>query len=132
MHEKPVAIISNAKHYVGPELAVTMASAGYDLVLGEPSPETVEAVTTSVLRLGRGGERFTMEDILPVEDLGGDPVPHYQCYLILAWLRSIQLVERHGRLGYSVARKIDLTDAVEDCWNRLASRSTTRVGASDE
>lgn len=45
MHEKPVAIIANAKHYVGPALAVVMANAGYDLVLGEPTSETVAAVS---------------------------------------------------------------------------------------
>ena len=45
MHEKPVAIIANAKHYVGPALAVVMANAGYDLVLGEPSSDTIKAVS---------------------------------------------------------------------------------------
>jgi len=45
MHEKPVAIVANAKHYVGPQLAVVLARAGYDLVLGEPSPDTVAAVS---------------------------------------------------------------------------------------
>lgn len=44
MHEKPVAIIADAKHYVGPALARVMAAAGYDLVLGEPDPETIAAV----------------------------------------------------------------------------------------
>jgi NAD(P)-dependent dehydrogenase (short-subunit alcohol dehydrogenase family) len=45
MHEKPVAIISDAKNYVGPALAVVMANAGYDLVLGEPAPETIATVS---------------------------------------------------------------------------------------
>jgi NAD(P)-dependent dehydrogenase (short-subunit alcohol dehydrogenase family) len=45
MHEKPVAIISDAKNYVGPALAVVMAKAGYDLVLGEPAGETIAAVS---------------------------------------------------------------------------------------
>jgi len=45
MHEKPVAVIADAKHFVGPNLAVVMAKAGYDLVLGEPEPSTIEAVT---------------------------------------------------------------------------------------
>lgn len=47
MHEKPVAVVSDAKHYVGPALARVMAKAGYDLVLGEPEPETIEAVTAA-------------------------------------------------------------------------------------
>ena len=44
-HPKPVAIISDAKHYVGPALSVAMANKGFDLILGEPAPETVQAVT---------------------------------------------------------------------------------------
>lgn len=45
MHEKPVAVVADAKHYVGPALARVMANAGYDLVLGEPDPETIAAVS---------------------------------------------------------------------------------------
>jgi 3-oxoacyl-[acyl-carrier protein] reductase len=39
---KPVAIVANARHYVGPHLATVMAAAGYDLVLGDPKPELIE------------------------------------------------------------------------------------------
>lgn len=45
MSDKPVCIIANARDYVGPELAIVMAESGYDLVLGDPVPETVAAVT---------------------------------------------------------------------------------------
>ncbi len=45
MHEKPVAVVADAKHYVGPALARVMAKAGYDLVLGEPDAETIAAVS---------------------------------------------------------------------------------------
>ena len=67
MHEKPVAIISNAKHYVGPELAVVMASAGYDLVLGEPSSETVEAVTAA------GADSWVVDGALDLSDPASAP-----------------------------------------------------------
>ncbi|MGI9607477.1 MAG: SDR family NAD(P)-dependent oxidoreductase [Acidimicrobiales bacterium] len=47
MHNKPVAIIANARHYVGPALASVLAGVGYDLVLGDPSPEVIDAVTAA-------------------------------------------------------------------------------------
>ncbi|MCH8045938.1 MAG: hypothetical protein IID44_19670 [Planctomycetes bacterium] len=96
------------------------------------SRQTVQAIASSIFRLGRTGDRFAMEDVLPVEDLGGDQIPNYQCYLTLAWLRSIQLVERHGRLGYTIAKGIDHVEAVDDCWSRLANRSTAKVGSAAE
>ncbi len=37
--DRPVAIISNASYYVGPELARTMARRGFNLVLGDPLPD---------------------------------------------------------------------------------------------
>ena len=40
----PVAIVPNAKHYVGPALATMLAGRGYDLVLGDPGDGVVEAV----------------------------------------------------------------------------------------
>lgn len=42
--ENPVAIVSNASAYVGPALAVKLATAGFDLVLGDPSPEVLAQV----------------------------------------------------------------------------------------
>ncbi len=36
---RPVAIVANAKHYVGPDLARMLARRGFNLVLGDPTPE---------------------------------------------------------------------------------------------
>lgn len=44
MSERPVAIVANARDYVGPELAKGLARAGYDLVLGDPSDGLVNDV----------------------------------------------------------------------------------------
>jgi hypothetical protein len=85
--------------------------------------EVVRAVVTSISLAGRRGKRFTMETILPLKNLDGSSIPDYQAYLVLAWLRSIELVTQHGRLGYTVPQDIDLADVVEDCWARLADRS---------
>ncbi len=42
MNERPVAIVANAKHYVGPHLARAFARAGYDLVVGDPAEGLIE------------------------------------------------------------------------------------------
>ncbi|NNC81180.1 MAG: SDR family oxidoreductase [Acidimicrobiales bacterium] len=45
--ENPVAIVSNASSYVGPALATKLARAGFDLVLGDPTPEVLAEVEES-------------------------------------------------------------------------------------
>ena len=87
------------------------------------SKSAVQALVSSISRVGRNGKRFSMDSILPQKALDGDIIPDYQSYLILAWLRTIELVEQHGRLGYTIPGNVDLVEAVDDCWNRLAERS---------
>jgi len=67
MHDKPVAIIANAKHYVGPALSVVMAHAGYDLVLGEPTPETIAAVTEA------GAASWVIDGVLNLAESSAAP-----------------------------------------------------------
>ena len=67
MHEKPVAVIANAKHYVGPALAEIMAKAGYDLVLGEPAPETIGAVTDA------GADSWVVDGALDLSEPASAP-----------------------------------------------------------
>jgi hypothetical protein len=85
--------------------------------------EVVHAVVSSVARLGGSGRRFTMDEILPIEDLSGTEIPDYQSYLVLAWLRIAELVDGHGRRGYTISKDFELIDKVDDCWNRLANRT---------
>lgn len=40
-NERRIAVVGDAKHYVGPELARMLADTGHDLVLGDPSVELV-------------------------------------------------------------------------------------------
>ncbi len=42
---RPVAIVANASHYVGPSLARELAKRGFDLVLGDPAEGLVEEVS---------------------------------------------------------------------------------------
>lgn len=67
MHEKPVAIVANAKHYVGPALATVMANAGYDLILGEPEPETIAAVTDA------GADSWVIDGVLDLAEPAAAP-----------------------------------------------------------
>jgi len=65
--QKPVAIVSNAQHYVGPALSVVMAAAGYDLVLGDPTPETVAAVSEA------GADSWVVDGVLNLADPAAAP-----------------------------------------------------------
>lgn len=47
MHDNRVAIVANAKYYVGPALAIVLADAGFDLVLGDPTPDVIAHVESA-------------------------------------------------------------------------------------
>jgi NAD(P)-dependent dehydrogenase (short-subunit alcohol dehydrogenase family) len=40
-HQRPVAVVAGAGFYVGPALSRRLAAAGFDLVLGDPTPDLV-------------------------------------------------------------------------------------------
>jgi hypothetical protein len=88
------------------------------------SPKSVLAqLVESLLAAGRDGHRVTMEDVLPLREAGdGTEIPSYQSYLCIAWLRSEELIEQHGRQGYSLPQPEGLAAAVEGSWERLARR----------
>jgi len=67
MHEKPVVIIANARDYVGPALADVMADAGYDLVLGDPTPGVVQSVTA------RGADSWVVDEVSDLADPASAP-----------------------------------------------------------
>jgi len=79
----------------------------------------VYLVAEALQRKGANGERFAFEELLPIRDKDGMEVPSYQAYLVLAWLRKENLIERHGRQGYSLSPATDLTRAVKECWEQL-------------
>lgn len=86
------------------------------------APKSVlRALLQALGRVGAGGERFTVEALLPLKDSGSD-IPDYQTYLVLAWLRSIGLVIQHGRQGYSLPVDTSLERETERHWGELATR----------
>jgi hypothetical protein len=85
------------------------------------SPKSVlTATVTAVAALGVGGKRFTAEELLSRVGHGIDAESSaYQVYACLAWLRSIGLVQQHGREGYSSLRLNGLPEEVERRWQTL-------------
>ena len=90
--------------------------------------DTLGRVAAVVGDLGRGGRRFTTEQMFP-SDAASDPaplagVPSYQVYLCLAFLIRRGLVRRHGRAGYTVegGGAADLRAGVEAAWASLPVR----------
>lgn len=86
--------------------------------------EAVVAVARHLSSQVRVGEVFAIEDLMPVPNVSsGDEVPGYQVYLTLAWLRSLNAIEKKGRDGY-VLRSDLLTDGeLDKLWEELAVRS---------
>jgi hypothetical protein len=71
-------------------------------------------------RTAQNGDRFIMEQVLPVRDPESDTeLPSYQAYLTLAWLRREKLIVQHGRQGYSLNPGTDLVAAVQERWGLL-------------
>ena len=83
----------------------------------------LDEVVRQAEKLGAGDRVFTADELLPqCRSANGDEFPHYQLYLCLAWLRSVGLVDQHGRDGYSVS-KSNIMEAVNGSWSRLPSSS---------
>lgn len=84
-------------------------------------PKSVlSCLVSSFLSIGGRSKRFSMDEVLPLSDpADGSELPTYQIYVALAWLRSVGLVEQHGRQGYSVRKGQHLSTKVEEEWNNL-------------
>jgi hypothetical protein len=66
---------------------------------------------------------FRMEELLPIALPDGTEVPSYQSYLVLAWLRDINQIEKRANDSYQwVVEEIDLS-AFEEVWKRTPNRS---------
>lgn len=88
------------------------------------APRSVlRALVQALIRVGSGGERFTVDDLLPLKDAASSSeIPDYQTYLTLAWLRSVDLITQHGRQGYSLLPGTDLERESERLWSQLNTR----------
>ena len=81
-----------------------------------------EAVDRVVATLA---EAAAQEDLVRVDEWlkalekrGGEPIPTYQVYVALAWLRNEGLIRQHGRKGYSLAGPLIGRDVTQR-WDAL-------------
>lgn len=87
------------------------------------APKRVVLLACQALQqAGADGRRLVMEQVLPIHDPQHETdIPSYQAYVVVAWLRKERLIVQHGRQGYSLPPNVNLTDAVEERWNMLAT-----------
>ncbi|MCI0722275.1 MAG: hypothetical protein L0338_25375 [Acidobacteria bacterium] len=71
---------------------------------------------------------FTMEQVLPVTDEAGNQIPSYQAYLAIAWLRSVGVVQRRGKDGYTLANGLLEPSNVDQLWNSVPNRGADQSG----
>lgn len=80
----------------------------------------LSCLVSSFLSIRGNDKRFSMDEVLPLTDpTDGSELPTYQIYVALAWLKTLGLIEQHGRQGYSVRKGVNLSTKVEDAWNAL-------------
>ena|ERR1700680_3817599 len=70
--------------------------------------EVLNLVVDAVMKIGSLSKVFPAESIFSHIEKRGESVPAYQVYVSLAWLRGENLIEQHGRQGYSMT-----TDALK-------------------
>jgi hypothetical protein len=68
---------------------------------------------------GKDGRIFQLGGLMPLADSAGNEIPDYQVYVVIAWWRSIGLLDQHGRQGYSIPNSNQLLQAVESAWTKL-------------
>ena len=63
-----------------------------------------------------------MEQILPLWKKNGSETPSYQAYLVLGWLRSLDIVERKGEGRYALADAALDNKMLTDLWDAIPER----------
>lgn len=85
--------------------------------------EAVLAFSQHLLGTVKEGKVFAVEDVLPVPDIAnGVELPAYQVYLVLAWLRSEDAVQKQGRDGYVIRPNRISTGSIESLFSKLDVR----------
>lgn len=82
----------------------------------------VDLLASALVRTGANRRIFQASDILRLADPDdGNEIPAYQVYLALAWLRSLGLVDQHGRKGYSITKPKELVATADGAWHSLGT-----------
>lgn len=85
---------------------------------------TVDSVIHALGVRGTDGAPVPTDQILATRDSNDDEIPTYQLYLILGWLRNLGMIERYGRVAYSVLDPGRLLQHSDELWN-LTPNTTT-------
>ena len=86
------------------------------------SEAVLRSLTNTLARLGGKGRIFSTDELLPLRDGQGVEVPAYQLYVCIALFKMTELIEQHGRQGYSIPSPDDFRDAVDAIWRELPSK----------
>jgi hypothetical protein len=89
------------------------------------SPRAVlERLAGLLVNIASEGQLFTTERILKELELESPALPTYQIYLCLGFLVRSGLVQKNGRLGYTLVVPLggEFADAVRAAWETLAAR----------
>lgn len=82
-----------------------------------------EVLASLLAGLSRGGARkrpIAIESLIPMHSRQNAPIPNYQVYVALAFLRERGVVEQHGRQGYRLtSSSTDTLELAEKLWRQL-------------
>lgn len=67
---------------------------------------------------------FEIENLFPISTPSGEQVPSYQIYVVIAWLRDANVIEKKGRDGYVILEKSKLIGGFNELWEALQTRTT--------
>ena len=80
---------------------------------------TLTTVAAGIAHAGANGKRFSADALAKITDAHGEPVPSYQSYLCLAFLRVVGFVQQEGRSNYSFQPALDIATKTEEAWRAL-------------
>lgn len=83
-------------------------------------PKPIAQAAFSALLKAAGSVPFRMEDLFPFLLIEGKMIPSYQSYLVLSWLRNMELIDKVGKDSYRWAAKEIDEESFEEFWGATA------------
>lgn len=88
------------------------------------APQSVVMRACNVIaRHGRSGQQFKMDAVVKELAADSEPIPSYQAYLALAWLRSAGAIDRDGKEGYRTKNGPLTAERLTELWHGLTPRA---------
>jgi hypothetical protein len=80
----------------------------------------LEAVVVALKHLAPKSRHFTSDDLTPLKDPNGGIFPTYQIFVVLAFLRRLEILTQHGRKGgYTLLTHKPLGPTLDTAWEQL-------------